>query len=59
MDKIKVSYDYRSLSEKPNEHLAASISKNIGKSPKLLSWNEIRKFALDVSLDGHTFWLPT
>ena len=55
MDKIKVSYDYRSLSEKPNEHLAASISKNIGKSPKLLSKNEIKAFALDVSVDGHTF----
>lgn len=55
MDKIKVSYDYRSLSEKPNETLAASISKNIGGSPKLLSWNGIKEFALDVSLDGHTF----
>lgn len=55
MDKIKVSYDYRSLSEKPNEHLAASISKNIGSFPKLLSKNEIKAFALDVSLDGHTF----
>lgn len=55
MNEIKVSYDYRSLSEKPNEHMAASISKNIGCSPKRLSGKEIRAFALDVSLDGHTF----
>lgn len=59
MNKIKVSYDYRSLSEKPNEILAASISKNIGKSPKLLSWNGIRELALDVSRNGRTFCTAT
>lgn len=55
MNEIKLSLDYRKLLKKPNSILTAEISLSIGKSPKLLSRNEIKNFALDVSCNGRTF----
>lgn len=55
MNKIKVSFDNQSFLSKPSEEAVPGISKRIGRSPKQLRPNDIRAFALDVSLDGHTF----
>ncbi len=55
MNFIKISYDYRSLSEKPDKYLTASISKKIGMSPMVLDIDKIKEFALKVSCEGNTF----
>lgn len=55
MNSIKISYDYRSLSVKPNEYLTTIISKNIGMSPVVFSIDKIKDFAIKISCEGHTF----
>lgn len=55
MDKIKVSYDRTSFFSKPTEKVASIISNSIGRSVKQLDSSNIKSFALNVSLDGHTF----
>ena len=54
MNFIKISYDYRSLSEKPDKYLTASISKKIGMSPMVLDIDKIKEFALKVSCEGRS-----
>lgn len=55
MCKIKVSYDAKSNYSKPSGDAVKGISKRIAESPVLLSEDKIREFALNISLDGHTF----
>lgn len=55
MGKIKFSFDSRPLLEKPDKMLAGSIKKNLGRSSVTVSENELKEFALNISLYGHTF----
>ena len=55
MNEFKVSFDNQTFLSKPSADNARLISNRIGRSVKKFGSANIRAFALDVSLDGHTF----
>lgn len=55
MNEIRVSFDRQVFLSKPTEDYTPVISNRIGRYAKQLRPDEIRSFAFDVSLDGHTF----